>query len=166
MKLLKFKDFSYHSDINEIYLDVEDIFYSLRDYGFEVEVEQYTYSNSDNQKDYIEEEISFKILKSDKSKFIIESDDSESEELKDCILRSKKIMNDWNLQMEVKFKFKDGGYNPLLSKDVKLNGDNFVYVKSLQFDEEDEYGFDYDENLVDMPILLLRVFFTRKINVE
>lgn len=165
MRLLKFKDFNYHSDINEIHRDVEDIFYSLEDYGFEIEVEQYTHSDSDNQKDYIEEEISFRILKDDKSKFIIESDSPESDELKDCVLRSKEIMKDWKLQMEVKFKLKDEGYSPLLSKNVKLDGDNFVYNTPYQGPDEDE-DFDYDENIVDMPILLLRVFFTRKINIE
>jgi len=165
MRLLKFKDFNYRSDINEIHRDVEDIFYSLRDYGFEVEVEQYTHSDSDNQKDYIEEEISFRIFKDDKSRFVIESDSPESDELKDCILRSKDIMNEWDLQMEVRFKLKDEGYSPLLSKSVKLEDDSFVYNVPYHGPDEDE-DFDYDENIVDIPVFLLFVFFTRKINVE
>lgn len=162
MKIKKFKQFTYNSDIDSILQDVEDIFDYIRDYGFLVEVEKYTDLISEPVTK-LEEEISIKISNPDKSTFIVESDDEKSSELKDCILRIQNIMKDWRLQMEVKFKLSDSGYSPLLTKDVKIDDDRFVYAQPLVFDEDDEYGFDYDEELVDIPVLIIRIFFTRVI---
>ena len=160
MRLKNFKDFIYRTNIEDILQSVEDIFDHLRDFDFEIEVGEYSLQNESSEypDGYIEEEISFTITKSDKSSFIIEGVSEESIELKDCVLRSKDIMSDWRLQMEIRFIEDNDATNytgissaRLKSKDVNLDGEIFINHSPIK--------------KVDYPILVFRVYFTRRLSV-
>lgn len=169
MKIKRFKDFKYRSNIDDIHRLVDDIFEPLRDLGFIVEIEQSKHSDEWQGKDYIEEEISFRIVTDrgpleDRRTFIIEDDSEESIELKDCILRCNDIMEDWDLGMEIRYK-SDYDRSPIKAKNIKLDGDKFVYTTPF-YQQRVPVENRYDESLVDVPILLLLGFFTRRIELE
>jgi|AACY02.14.fsa_nt_gi hypothetical protein len=158
MRLKKFKDFIYRSDIDTVIQNTEDIFDHLRDFDFDIKVEEHSHQNESSEypDGYIEEEISFRIVKYNKSSFELEGTDEESIEVKESVLRAKDIMKDWRLQMEVRFmEDLDSPTHTgissakLKSKDVKLQDD--VFVNSAP-----------PSNKLDYPIFVLRVYFTRK----
>lgn len=126
--------------------DINDIIDSLRDIGFNAEItiklvghnndveydkvlNYYTQDELDTLSQTIDktsiEIISLKIYKNDKSKFPIEGDDSIAVEIKDCLLRVKSILSDWNFDMTVKWKNEQGRLESQYGVDVK--NDTFVY---------------------------------------
>lgn len=141
----------FESNLDDTYYDVESIFDSLRDYGYDIYVDKEELQ-LDN---YVEETIAFHIGKNNDNSslastsgdpFMIEGESEEINELKDCILRVKDFLSDWVCYMEIRYN-KERFIS--INKDVKIENDSFFEVR--------------DNKLVDFPIIRLKVFFIRKI---
>jgi len=141
----------FESNLDDTYYDVESIFDSLRDYGYDIYVDKEELQ-LDN---YVEETIAFHIGKNNDNSslastsgdpFVIEGESEEINELKDCILRVKDFLSDWTCYMEIRY---DKERFISINKDVKIENDSFFEVS--------------DNKLVDFPIIRLKVFFIKKI---
>ena len=145
MKYLKLFEELKDRTLLEKISDINDIIDSLRDIGFNVEItiklfgndeveydkllDYYTQAELDTLNQTIDrssiDRISLKILKNDKSKFPIEGDDPIAVEIKDSLIRIKSILSDWDFDMTVKWKNKEGRLMSQYGVDIK--DDTFMY---------------------------------------
>jgi hypothetical protein len=141
------------NNLNDIFDDVDSIFDSLRDYGYDVYVDKENLSNFNIP--ILEEVISFHIGRDNRdpslasttgTPFLIEGKSEEVIELKDCILRIKDFLSDWTCYMEVRYN-KERYVS--VNKNIKIKDDKFIETTS--------------GDVVDFPIIRLKVLFIRKI---
>ncbi len=153
MKYIKI--FEVYSELDDIYNDVDLIFSYLRDYGYDIYVDKEDLSNF--KIPILEKTISIHIGKDNRNKswistsgspFLIEGESDNINELKDCILRLQNFLSDWNFHMEILYK------SNWLScvKNIKINNNKFLMIS--------------DDNIVDFPIIRLKLIFTKKIKNE
>ena len=145
MKYLKLFEELNDRTLLEKVSDINDIIGSLSDIGFNVEItiklfgndeveydkllDYYTQAELDTLNQTIDrssiDRISLKIHKNDKSKFLIEGDDPIAVEIKDSLIRIKSILSDWDFDMTVKWKNKEGRLISQYGVDIK--DDTFIY---------------------------------------
>ena len=140
------KAYENHS-LDYSYEDAISIFYPLRDFGYDISVDKETTDDWKMEEDYTEDYVS--LIISNENDFMINGDDEEVSELKDCVIRVIEFLKEWSYSLEAVQKAnRSHSYSSLMGKDIKIVDDVFVFSKT---------------NLpVEEPINQLKIFFTRK----